>query len=250
MISEPELVGEFGPEHTAEAVGGFDRKPTTGRGRGHHVLWAAAGALTASAIWAVAVFAYGSDADPKPDTHGYRLDGHSCSALRMKALVASVGERADAPSLAPGSIEHPALDSITCAMTVTAPKGSEDGYGWRPGFHVGMRAELHKETDPLPEFEARKTETPWGEGAQHIEPVPGLGDRAYLLVLDEGSSELRVVEGGAVIRLTLSASMDYPGADEGKEPPQAEPEAPATEPYHADLISDMRDVMEQLKRTA
>ncbi|MFD5906586.1 hypothetical protein ACFWHG_34510 [Streptomyces microflavus] len=63
MISERELTGEFGPEHTAEAVGGFDRKPTPGRRRGHGLLWGAAGALAASAVWATAVFAYGIGGD-------------------------------------------------------------------------------------------------------------------------------------------------------------------------------------------
>ncbi len=64
MISEPELIGEFGPDHTAEAVGGFDRKPPTGRRRGYGPLWAATGALTASAVWAAAVFAYGIGPTP------------------------------------------------------------------------------------------------------------------------------------------------------------------------------------------
>ncbi|MFT9669069.1 hypothetical protein ACMZ5F_16890 [Streptomyces rhizosphaericola] len=251
MISEPELIGAFGPDRTAEAVGGFDsdRKPPTGtaRGRGRGLLWAAAGALTASALWAAAVFAYGIGPAPRPDTHGYHLDARSCSTMRMTALTASVGERADAPGLVPGSIEHPALDTIECSMTLTAPKSSEDGYGWRYGLHVGLEAELHKETDPLPEFEARKEETRWGDGADRVEPVPGLGDRAYLLAVDESSSELRVVEGGAVITLTLSTTMDYAGSDEGREPPPVEPETPAAEPYHADLITDMREVMAQLK---
>ncbi|MBH0242907.1 hypothetical protein I3W98_08940, partial [Streptomyces cavourensis] len=52
---------------------------------------------------------------------------------------------------------------------------------------------------------------------------------------------------GAVIAITLSSTMDYAGADEGKDPPPVEPEPPAAEPYHADLITDMRDVMKQLK---
>ncbi|GFN04271.1 hypothetical protein Smic_28270 [Streptomyces microflavus] len=77
--------------------------------------------------------------------------------------------------------------------------------------------------------------------------MPGLGDRAYLLVVDEQTSELRVVEGGAVIKLSIAASMDYASADEGGEPPRGEPDPPAVEPYHADLITDMRDVMKKLK---
>ncbi|XMN08720.1 hypothetical protein ACK8N7_23130 [Streptomyces griseobrunneus] len=65
-ISEPELIGEFGPEHTAEAVGGFDRKPPSGRRSGHGLLWGVAGALAASAVWVTAVFAYGDGVTRKP----------------------------------------------------------------------------------------------------------------------------------------------------------------------------------------
>lgn len=248
MISEPELTGEFGPEHTGEAVGGFDRKPASGRRGGHGLLWGAAGALAASAVWATAVFAYGIGGDRKPDTHGYQVGGRSCSVMQMTTLTASVGKRAEAPSLAPGTIETPALDSVSCAMSLASPDApAGNDHGWSYRLHVGMSVELHKETDPLPEFDARKDSSVWGDEAERSELVPGLGDRAYLLVVDEQTSELRVVEGGAVIKLSIAASMDYASADEGGEPPLGEPDPPAVEPYHADLITDMRDVMKKLK---
>ncbi|WP_432150527.1 hypothetical protein [Streptomyces sp. bgisy029] len=252
MISEPELVGELGPEHRPEAVGGVDHRPPPGRRRGHGLLWALAGALTASAIWAAAVFAYGDDPERKPDMHGYELGGRSCSAMQMKALTASVGKRYEAPSLSPGRIGHPAFDSISCSMAITAPKGTGPDEEWTYSVSVGMSVELHKETDPLPEFEARRNTAPeWGEDTVRSELVPGLGDRAYLLVASERTSELRVVEGGAVIMLSISANWDHQGYEDGTEPSSDAPDdSPDVEPYHADLISDMRDVMKALKTAA
>ncbi|GFN04272.1 hypothetical protein Smic_28280 [Streptomyces microflavus] len=151
MISELELTGEFGPEHTAEAVGGFDRKPASGRRGGHGLLWGSAGALAASAVWATAVFAYGIGGDRKPDTHGYQVGGRSCSVMQMTALTASVGKRAEAPSLLPGTIETPALDSVSCTMSLASPDApAENDHGWSYRLHVGMSVELHKETDPCP----------------------------------------------------------------------------------------------------
>lgn len=58
MISEPELMGEFGPEHPPGGGGRLRPEAHVGRRRGHGLPWAAAGALTASAVWATAVFAY------------------------------------------------------------------------------------------------------------------------------------------------------------------------------------------------
>jgi len=135
-----------------------------------------------------------------------------------------------------------------CATSLASPDvPAESDHGWSYQLHVGMSVELHKETDPLPEFDARKESSVRGDDVTRSELVPGLGDRAYLLVVDEQTSELRVVDGGAVITLSLAPSMNYAEDDEGGEPPCGEPEPPAVEPYHADLVSDMRDVMKALK---
>lgn len=248
MISEPELVGEFGPEHRPEAVGGFDHRPPPGRRRGHGLLWALAGALTASAIWATTVFAYGDGIVERPDTRGYQLGGRSCSAMQLKALTAGAGKREDAPTLVPGRIEHPALDQVYCNVALVSPEGAGAyAEGWSVHVHVGLRAELHKETAPGSEFEAREGPSALeGEDEKGAELVPNLGDRAYLRTDFGEQARLSVLDGAAVLTLTVSASMTYSGPDNWDE----EPEAPAPESFHADMISDMRDVMERLKTAA
>ncbi|MGW9304080.1 hypothetical protein ACWHA3_25120 [Streptomyces cyaneofuscatus] len=247
MISEPELIGDFGPEHTAETVGDVDRKPAPGRRRGHGLLWGAAGALIASAVWATAVFAYGDGVTRTPDARGYRVDGRSCSAMQLKALTASVGKREDAPALAPGRIEHPALHRVRCFIGLASEEGAETyAQGWSVYAHVGLTVELYKETDPRSEFEAREGPSALeGEDEKGAELVPNLGDRAYLRTDFGEQSRLSVLDGAAVLTLTVSASTTYSGPDDGDD----EPEAPAPESFHADMISDMRDVMEKLKTT-
>ncbi|MFJ1589714.1 hypothetical protein ACIOD0_05575 [Kitasatospora albolonga] len=246
MITEPELVGESGPERGADEVGGFDRKPASGRRRGSGLLWGAAGALLASAVWASAVFAYDIGGDRRPETHGYQLGERSCSALRLKALTASVGERIEPPELSSEPIGHPALDSVACSVSLSS--SATTSTGWSSGLTVWMTAELHKETDPRAEFEARAgAKSLLGNEPERSEAVPGLGDRAYLLVIDEYDAELKVLEGGAVITLAISEDMNHKAFDEGEEPSSDPPDSPGVEQYHPDLISDMRDLMKQLK---
>ncbi|WP_326705591.1 MULTISPECIES: hypothetical protein [Streptomyces] len=248
MISEPELIGDFGPEHTAETVGDVDRKPAPGRRRGHGLLWGAAGALIASAVWATAVFAYGDGVTRTPDARGYRVDGRSCSAMQLKALTASVGKREDAPALAPGRIEHPALHRVRCFIGLASEEGAETyAQGWSVYAHVGLTVELYKETDPRSEFEAREGPSALTDGEEtRPELVPNLGDRAYLLVEDGEGTRLSVLDGAVVLTLTVSAAMNRAESAADEEPDEW-PDGPAPESFHADMISDMRDVMEKLK---
>lgn len=79
-----------------------------------------------------------------------------------------------------------------------------------------------------------------------VERVPDLGDLAYLLILEDDSLRMQVVEGGAVVTLTLSAWMSPPDdGGEGGLPDVVDQHE--TLAYRADLISDMRDVMKALK---
>lgn len=49
-----------------------------------------------------------------------------------------------------------------------------------------------------------------------------------------------------VLTLTITASMNR-AEPESDEEPDEWPDGPAPESFHADMISDMRDVMEKLK---
>ncbi|WP_103530234.1 hypothetical protein [Streptomyces sp. SM11] len=253
MISEPELVGEPGPGAPPDVVSGFDREPAAGGPRRWQgVLWAVVGALVASAVWATAVFAYGIGGDRKPDPRGYRVESDSCAAIELKALAQVVGAAEPEPAATElDGIEHPALHRIRCTVALVPPdagaRGGRDGAGWTTGYQASVTAELHKETDPRPEFEASSTLTEIdGMGVTRVERVPDLGDLAHLLVMDDNVMQLKVVEGGAVVTLTLTAWMNY-DADGGEEEMPDVPPDPELLAYRADLISDMRDVTKALK---
>ncbi|MFE6700808.1 hypothetical protein [Streptomyces sp. NPDC057718] len=253
MISEPELVGEDGPGSSQDVVSGFDDRQGPGAGgRWRGGLWAAGGALTASAVWATAVFAYGIGGDPKPDLRGYRVESDTCAAVELKALAEVVRATETEPAeTALDGIEHPALHRIRCTVFLipadAAAQGRKEPAGWTESYEASVTAELHKETDPRPEFEASSTLTEIdGMEVTQVERVPDLGDLAHLLVLSDNVMQLKVVEGGAVVTLTLTAWRDYDSDDGEEEPPDEPPESELLA-YRAELISDMRDVMKALK---
>ncbi|SBU93519.1 hypothetical protein YW5DRAFT_04403 [Streptomyces sp. Ncost-T6T-1] len=255
MISEPELVGEDGPGSSSDVVSGFDPEQGSGGGgrrRWHGALWGVAGALTASAVWAAAVFGYGLGGDGKPDARGYRVESDSCAAMELKELGRALGVPAAEPATELDGIEHPALHRIRCTVDFTTvvlrgPDGEEDS-GWSTGYQASLTAELHKATDPRSVFEAGSTVTDIdGTAVDRVERVPDLGDSAYLLITDDNTMRLSVVEGGAVMTLTLSTWISYNGeGGDGEEMPDA-PEEPELLAYRGHLISDMRDVMKALR---
>ncbi|MGW3217503.1 hypothetical protein ACWDBC_35435 [Streptomyces parvus] len=255
MISEPELVGEDGPGSSSDVVSGFDPEQGSGGGgrqRWRGVFWGVAGALTASAVWAAAVFGYGIGGDGKPDARGYRVESDSCAAMELKELGRALGVPATEPATELDGIEHPALHRISCTVNFTAAvlrgRGDEENSGWSTGYHASLTAELHKETDPRPEFEASSTLTEVdGTGVDRVERVPDLGDLAYLLVMEDESMRVRVVDGGAVVTLTLASWMSPPDMDQGRAGPPDGLDRPEMLAYRADLISDTRAVMKALK---
>ncbi|WP_371623721.1 hypothetical protein OG245_13255 [Streptomyces sp. NBC_01116] len=255
MITEPELVGEPGPDGPTDVVSGFDpgQGPAGGgRRRVPGLLWAAAGALTASAVWATAVFGYGIGGDRKPDPRGYRVESDTCAAVELKALGKAVGEPAAEPSTELDGIEHPALRRIRCTVDFTVavvrPPDGEEASGWSSGYQASLTAELHKETDPRPEFEASSTLTEIdGTGVDRVERVPDLGDLAYLLIMEDESMRVQVVDGGAVVTLTLSSWMSPPDIDDGRGGLPDVVDQPEMLAYQGDLISDTREVMKALR---
>ncbi|EFE74910.1 hypothetical protein K7395_23070 [Streptomyces filamentosus] len=256
MISEPELVGEDGPGSSSDVVSGFDPEQGPGGGgrrRWHGALWGVAGALTASAVWAAAVFGYGIGVDGKPDARGYSVESDSCAAMELKELARALGKPESEPATELDGIEHPALHRIRCTVDFEeldlGEQRDEDGSGWYVGYRASLTAELHKESDPRPEFEASSTVTDIdGTTVDRVERVPDLGDSAYLQITDDSTMRLNVVEGGAVITLALSVWMSYNEGEggDGDEIPDA-PEEPEMLAYRGHLINDMRDVMKGLK---
>ncbi|MFJ8863416.1 hypothetical protein ACIRD8_33990 [Streptomyces sp. NPDC102451] len=247
MISEPEIVGQSGETRGPDVVGGFDREP--GRRRSPW-LWAAGGAVMASALWAAAWYAYGVE-DRGPDLHGYRLDDGLCAALPLESIGSAIAPRQPVDEPASWQSRDGSLDRAECTVPLKSLAAGKRPTGrWSLEYTVSATVELHKKTDPGPEFEVRARET--GADAdteEKLEAVPDLGDQAYLRTSDYGSTELTVLEGGAVLTLGISSDLNYEidGGD-GEVAEEDEPDIPDTAPYQPALISDMRDLMALLKQ--
>ncbi|WP_406015978.1 hypothetical protein OG520_36530 [Streptomyces sp. NBC_00984] len=248
MISEPEMVGEFGAVGAVEVVGDFDRKPTGGPRTRRPWLWALGGAVVASAVWAGAVYLHPFGAR-KPDMHGYRLEEDPCPTVRLRAIGAAIAPKDETPRLKPELLNDPALDRAECFISLRSPAAKKSlGNRWYTDYSVGITVALHKRSDPKAEFEAMRGVTDAGVDADvKVEKVPNLGDSAYALTQDDGTAELRVLEGGAVLSLSLASYTQY-NSDGGEVPSDEGPDISDLSPYQSAMISDMRDLMRSLKR--
>ncbi|WP_405403364.1 hypothetical protein [Streptomyces sp. NBC_01104] len=252
MISEPEMTGGFDAPDDREVLDlaappPADRAPRTPR-RWAKGLWALGGAVVASALWATAFVVY-APADRTPDLHGYRLDRDPCPDIRLKSIGAAIAPREPEDPIDSRMLRHAALDRTHCLISLR-PEGGEaqEDEGWSLHYSVAITIALHKETDPRAEFEAGRNETELGVDPQtEVEEVPDLGDRAYLLSMEDDACELRVLEGGAVLSLRLAAYASY--NDDGNGPPMSggDEEVPDLAPYQPAMISDMHDLMAGLK---
>ncbi|MGW0933401.1 hypothetical protein [Streptomyces sp. NPDC002666] len=243
MISEPEMAGEFEEASATREVlvqsgpqAAGDRPPRA-PGPGSKWLWALGGAVVASAVWGAVVFANGPR-DGAPDMHGYRLDRDPCAAVRLKSIGAAIAPRGPESKFGTEMLRDAALDQAQCWIPLRTEAGSSVEYT------VTVKVTLHKKSDPGAEFEAGRRVTDFGVDPEtEVEAVPELGDKGYLLSFENGQQELRVLEGGAVLALRISANTYW---EDGQQPAEEE-ERPDLAPHKAAMISDMRDLMTDLK---
>jgi hypothetical protein len=215
--------GPYGPEGGAPAGGtrwSRYRRPW---------MWALGGALAASALWAAGLAAYRTG---DPDLGGYRAAPSLCAEAPLSALVTALGKRG--ATMDAQAFSHPALDRSYCTVHLGEPP---------TGYEASLRYELHRKTDPGPEFEARHR-----EAAMPDEPVPelvpGLGEKAYFSVSGGTYADLYVLDGPVVLALSVSTVGEY--IDDTGPPPGESTHAPL-DGVKEFLVEDARELLERLK---
>ncbi|WP_329379855.1 hypothetical protein OG625_13765 [Streptomyces sp. NBC_01351] len=221
MIGEPELDGEWRTDgQPAEEAAA----PEPSRGRPRPWLWALGGAVVASAVWAGVLAA--QDRFTDAPRISYRHSEDLCKDAPLATLGSLAGGFMDGRQR---HHEGPALDWSSCAYS--SPRVPE-----RASYYGEVQVELHKKTDPGPEFGTTLLLDPYVD-LMPVDPeeVPGLGERA-LVGGQVRSPRLLVLDGGAVFVLTAQ----WWGEDG-----DAEIDGDA---LRAAMIEDARVLMETLKK--
>jgi hypothetical protein len=194
-------------------------------------LWALGGALVASALWAGGLYAYQAAG---PDLGGYRPSDDLCGEAELAALGAALGERGDSEADPDQHDVHEALDQTRCSVTFGTVE---------PSFAVDVAYQLHKKTDPGPEFEPLTTADSWEDW--EWKPVTGVGERAFFAQDDAGYASLTVLDGQAVLSLTVSMQMEY-GPEEEDVP--TEPDDSAMDGVKDLMVKDVKALMAELRK--
>ncbi|WP_327290257.1 hypothetical protein [Streptomyces sp. NBC_01198] len=193
-------------EGGAEVISDADRAPRWG-GLRRPWVWGAGGVLLASALWAGGLRAWAVAHDGPPDLHGYALGDSPCAGDTLAPLTTAL-HAADTAAVSPAAARlGPALDQIRCTLSVGAPGGPDS----TDRYEIFVTIDLHKRTDPRPEFEdqARVDATDLTP-VESVRRVTGLGDEAVAQTLSRQSEELKVLHGGAVFTVTLTGySTEY-----------------------------------------
>ncbi|MFF7179466.1 hypothetical protein [Streptomyces sp. NPDC008121] len=196
MISEPELMG--GPAAPAPEplrLGPDPVPPSPPRPR-RPWPWALGGALTASAVWAGGLVVWDGVQNAGPDLGGYRTVESLCQKAELKALSTELGKRAEDPAANEPTARHPALDRARCSVTLGSPDS---------GYTVDVRYDLHKKTDPGPEFVPDL-----GDMTKQAEPVEGLGEAAYVSTdADSSGPWIAVLDGQAQLDIWVSRQQTW-----------------------------------------
>ncbi|PWI15837.1 hypothetical protein DI272_17920 [Streptomyces sp. Act143] len=259
MISEPEMAEGFGPQEVPEVVSDLAQHSAGSPLRRRPWLWALGGAAAASALWAATLLLLPSD-NHSPDLRGYRLDRESCKSARLASLQEALALESVPDTISDELLHHPALDQVHCSLAFrkraadkATGQGGQGGH-WSVATTVDIAVALHKRTDPRDEFDADRRVTDSGVvAADQVRPVPDLGDEAFLIAEDMGHTELRVLDGAAVVTLGLSTTSYYEtdaGADAAGAADTAGdgPDLPDVSTYWPAMISDMRALMTDLTR--
>ncbi|MFF7972415.1 hypothetical protein [Streptomyces sp. NPDC007905] len=219
----------YGPVPAAPSGGGG--------GAGRAVLWVAVGAVVASAAWAAGVFLIGGMGD-SADLRGYSAPSNMCSDADYSSFKDEYPESDSSPTHS--SLKDRALDESYCSLNLKKTGSSyADAY-------LSIQVDLHRKTDPAPEFTATWKNYDDSHTGYDVNPVKGIGDEAYLVSQDttSGSSSgsryatLAVRDGWVTYTMSYSAYLS--SYDQDKNPP-------GLTDVSDWLKTDTRATLEQLK---
>ncbi|MBL1084533.1 hypothetical protein JK359_21620 [Streptomyces actinomycinicus] len=180
------------------------------------MLWAAVGAVVASAAWAAGVFLVGGAGD-SAELRGYSAPSNMCSSADYSSFKDEYTEEDSSPTRT--SLKDAALDEGYCSLSLKKPGSSyADAY-------LTVQLDLHKKTDPGPEFTATWKKYGDSHKGYDVDPVEGIGDEAYLVSQDttNGSSSgsryatLAVRDGWVTYLMSYSTYLS--SYDDDKDPP-------------------------------
>ncbi|MEU9481003.1 hypothetical protein [Streptomyces sp. NPDC048191] len=191
--------------------------PSGGGGAGKAVLWAAVGAVVASAAWAGGVLLVGGKSD-SADLRGYAAPSNMCSSADYSSFKDEYPEDDSSPTKT--SLKNVALDESYCSLGLKKTGSSyADAY-------LSMQLDLHKKTDPGPEFTATWKNYGDSHTGYDVSPVSGIGDEAYLVSQDtttgsssSGSRYATLAVRDGWVTYTMSYSAYFTSYDQDKNPP-------------------------------
>ncbi|GCB91174.1 hypothetical protein [Streptomyces noursei] len=165
-------------------------------------LWAVGGAVAATAIGASVMFATGAfSSEPHPVLKGYAFRDDLCSVTSLMPFEnahyktkpsAGTGSTGSSGPSSPPNPQHSgsrmgSMDSMWCNVSLTPEGAGTTDYS---SSWVYSAATLHKKTDPAPEFADlyRAYETQQTSTTYKVEPVPGIGDEAFLVTRNDSGA--------------------------------------------------------------
>ncbi|MFE7181163.1 hypothetical protein [Streptomyces erythrochromogenes] len=234
MISEPELDGSWESARPAEVAQDDAAVPAPGPVRPWR--WVAATAVATSALWAGGLYAFGEPSAAAPEVR-YAVTDDLCGQFKAPALAGALdGFKVSAPQ---EGGRDPALDWAAC---------SHEGYdaAGAGGYSVSAMVELHRKSDPAPEFALGSHYERLFGGDGEWQEMPGLGEQALVRSPGGGDGlQLRVREGGAVFVFEV---MFFGRPDEETDPRATPPGLPDRETLTAAAVEDARALMAALRK--
>ncbi|MFG2958964.1 hypothetical protein ACGF5O_35265 [Streptomyces sp. NPDC048291] len=213
--------------------------PTAGgNAAGKAVLWAVVGAVVASAGWAAGLFltgGFGSSADLR----GYRAPANLCSSADYSSFKDEYPVDDSSPTK--NVMKDPALDQSYCSLSL---KKTSTSYG---DAYLSMEVDLHKKTDPAPEFTATWKNYGDSHSDYDVTAVQGIGDEAYLVTQDtsngsttSGSRYATLAVRDGWMTFTMYYSAYFSTYDSDTDPP-------TLDDVTGWLKTDTKSTLEQLK---